>query len=191
MSTSSETFEEPGFNRVRHRAVREQEERDPAEIGERQRHHAEERRKRRVGQPDRHGHDGERGQQHRERGAALQERDFARPDDVHDERLRQKRLHEPAGLEERHGVIFYATRHRWVVENTAVEEKPHQGKGGVIENRADRPDHDHEPLDVADVPLARTPDLLLIDAVGGNAGLRKVVEQVVKQNLDRLHRQEG
>ena len=46
-----------------------------------------------------HGRGGQR--QHRSRGDALQERDFARTDHVHDHRLREQALDEPAGLEER------------------------------------------------------------------------------------------
>ena len=40
-------------------------------------------------------------------------------------------------------------------EGAAAEDEPHQGEGRVVEDRADRPDEDHEALDVADVPLER------------------------------------
>ena len=63
-------------------------------------------------------------------------------------------------------------------------------KRHVVEQRADGPDEQHETPDVADVPLPGLLQVLLVDVVGGDRGLRKIVEQVVEQNLDRSHRQE-
>ena len=57
--------------------------------------------------------------------------------------------------------------------------------------RADRPDADHELLDALDVPAPGLDQIFLVDVVGGDADLREVVEQVVEQDLDRRHRQEG
>ena len=41
-----------------------------------------------------------------------------------------------------------------------------------------------------DVPVRRPDELLLVDAVGGDRHLARVVEQVVQQDLERQHRQE-
>ena len=73
----------------------------------------------------------------------------------------------------------------------AAEEIEHEEEGGVVEDRAHRPDENHELLDVLDVPLARLLQVLVVDAVGGDPHLREVVEQVVDENLDGRHRQEG
>ena len=48
----------------------------------------------------------------------------------------------------------------------------------------------HELGDVADVPSPRHRQILGIDIVGRDGGLREVVQQIVGQHLDRRHRQE-
>ena len=59
----------------------------------------------------------------------------------------------------------------------------------VVE-RADGPDHQHEPPDEPDVPALRAPDVGVVDVVGGDGDLGEIVEEVVQQDLRRQHRQE-
>ena len=94
-----------------------------------------------------------------------------------DQRLRQQRFDEPAGLKQRR-------------IGPGVEDEQHHAIGGVVEDRADRPDEHHEFADVADIPSARRHEILLVDVVGRDRRLREIVEQVVDQHLDRRHRQE-
>ena len=56
---------------------------------------------REKGQPDAHHHHRERRERQRPAGPALQERNLVGADDVDDQGLRQQRLDEPAGLEQR------------------------------------------------------------------------------------------
>ena len=70
-----------------------------------------------------------------------------------------------------------------------MEKEPHQGKRGIVKNGADRPDEDHEPLDVVDIPFQGFYDQFLIHIVRGDSGLREVIKQIVRQDLNRLHGQ--
>jgi Double zinc ribbon len=57
-------------------------------------------------------------------------------------------------------------------------------------DRADGPDHHHEPPDDPDVPPLLGPDECIVDVVGGDRDLGEIVEEVVEQDLRRQHRQE-
>src|SRR6202007_599902 len=93
-------------------------------------------------------------------------------DDVDHQRLRGQRLDEPAGMKER---------------LAGSEEMKQYVERQEVKNGADGTDVQHEAADQADIPLARCPDKVLIDVVGGNGELRKVVKEVVKQDLHRQH----
>src|SRR5689334_6904535 len=93
----------------------------------------------------------------------------------HHQDLGRHRLDEPAGLELR----LAGTKQR----QQRVERQK-------IENRADRPEYQHEFLDQPDVPRHRRGDGLLIDLIEWDRDLRHVVEQVVQQYLNWQHRQE-
>ena len=76
-------------------------------------------------------------------------------DDVDDERLRHQRLDEPAGLEQSRRVGLVRVGYRGIAcgqfrrghqsEVVALEDEPHHGVGGVVEDRADRADEEDEP----------------------------------------------
>ena len=103
--------------------------------------------------------------------------------------LGQERFNEPAGLEKPRQMFLLLRSGRRREKIAAAEKEPHQCKGGVIEQGADRPDEEHEPLDVGDVPFQGVGDQFLVNVVGGNAGLGKIVEEIVGQDLHRQHRQ--
>ena len=128
----------------------------------------------REGQQRPHRHDHQRGQQQRAAGPALDERDLVGADDVDDQGLGEQALHEPAGVEQ--GRVAQA-----------VEDVQHDEVGQVVEDRADRPDEQDEAAQLADGPLARLLQPLRVDLVGGDGGLREIVQQVVGQHLDRQH----
>ena len=94
------------------------------------------------------------------------------------ERLGEEQLDEPAGLKELRLV-------------PGVEGEQHEHEGRIIEDRADRPEIEHETRNAADIPLARLVEKFLVDIVGRDRRLREIIKQVVGQNLDRRHRQEG
>ena len=71
-----------------------------------------------------------------------------------------------------------------------LEDEEQQREGGVIEDRADRPEEQHEAPDVVDPPLARFEHVLFIHAVEGDGELREVVEEVLGEELDGEHGQE-
>src|SRR6516225_1047196 len=109
-------------------------------------------------------------------GSAFNERDPGSTDNVNNERLRQQRFDEPSGLKQRR-------------IGQRVKYVEHGSVGGVIKNRTDRTDEYHELEDVADVPTTRRSEVLCVDMVRRNCRLRKVVEQIVGEHLDRRHRQ--
>ena len=111
-------------------------------------------------------------------GPALDERNLAGANHVDDQRLREERLHEPAGVEQGRVV-------------PGVEHIQHDEERQVIEDRADRADKQNEALDFADRPFARLGQPVGVHVVGGDGRLREVVEQVVGEHLDRQHGQEG
>ena len=71
-----------------------------------------------------------------------------------------------------------------------VQDPQHHEEGQEVEDRADRPEHRHEPADEADVPGGGAGDGLGVDPVGRDRQLADVVEQVVEEDLGREHRQE-
>ncbi len=73
----------------------------------------------------------------------------------------------------------------------ALEEEPHQGEGGIVEDGAHRPDKHHKSLDIGDVPFQGPGDLLVIHIVHGDACLGEIVQEVIDEHLHRPHGQEG
>ena len=71
-----------------------------------------------------------------------------------------------------------------------VEGAEHDREGGEVEERADRPEGEHEPSDELDVPVRGAGEQLGVDEVGGDGHLAGVVEEVVEQDLAREHGQE-
>src|ERR1039457_4212064 len=115
--------------------------------------------------------------------AAAEKRHSPGPDNMHDHGLRQKRFHEPPGLEQAGMHRLFSNSGTRITVCAAAEVVPHQGEGGIIENRTDRSDEEHETLDVSDVPFERLDDKLLVHLIGWYTGLGKIIEQVVGQNL--------
>ena len=109
---------------------------------------------------------------------------------MHDERLRQQRLDEPSGMEKLFIVGFHGRRGPVRGEAQAPEEKQHEKEGCVIEDRADGADIEHEFPYEADVPSLRFFYKFRVHVVGRDAGLGNVVQQVVRQHLQRRHGQE-
>ena len=136
-------------------------------------------------QPHADRHDDRGGDHQRPTGPALEERDAVGADDVDDERLREQRFDEPAGLEQR--VLCIRPRPCHV---PAAEDVEHHQVRRVVEDRTARADEEDEAGDLAHVPGTRLGDLLGVDVVGGDRHLREIVEQIVGQDLDRHHRQE-
>lgn len=174
-----EAFDIPVLYGLRQHAVGRQRGRQPREVAPRQRHQPDRRPERREGDRDAEGHDREGHRHHGPRSAALDEGDLARADHVYDERLRQQPLDEPPRLEE-----------RLHLRRPALEEVPHQQVGRQVEDRADRPDPDHEAAQPRGVPLARFAQVFGIHAVEGDRRLRDVVQEVLHQQVDGHHRQE-
>jgi hypothetical protein len=90
--------------------------------------------------------------------------------------LRQQRFDEPAILKQRR----IGPRIKFI---------EHYGISAVIEYRTDRSYEDHEFENVADVPTARPGNVFRVDVVGWNCRLRKVIEQIIGEYLDRRHRE--
>src|SRR4030095_10092990 len=104
----------------------------------------------------------------------LDKRDFVGANDVNYQRLGEERFHEPAGVEQGGGM-------------PAVEYIQHHEECQVIEDRADRTNEKNETLNLANGPLARPGQPVRIHFVGGDCGLREVVQQIVGQHLDWQH----
>ena len=79
------------------------------------------------------------------------------------ERLGEQRFDEPAGLEQC-GI------------GPRAEDIEHREIRDVIEDRVDRADQQHEFRDVANVPAARHRQVLGVDGVRRNGGLREVLQ---------------
>ena len=60
-----------------------------------------------------------------------------------------------------------------------LEHKPHQAKGEIVEQGTDRPNLEHETLDVTHQPLAGLGQVVVINPIEGDAGLGEVVEEVI------------
>ena len=65
-----------------------------------------------------------------------------------------------------------------------MQHAEHHREGQQVEQRAERPEEEHEPADKREVPVRRSAQLFLVDLVGGDGELARVVEQVVEQDLD-------
>ncbi len=78
----------------------------------------------------------------------------------------------------------------WWAGPLAREDVPHHAEGDHVEDRADRPDEDHEPADVVGAPLPRHGQILRVHVVPRDGRLRQIVEQIHREELDRQHRQE-
>lgn len=117
-------------------------------------------------QPGTHRDDDDRRDDERPTGPALDKRDLVGADDMNDQRLGEQRLDEPAGVEQ-----------GWVVP--AIEHVQQHEECQVIEDRAYRPDKQNKAQDPVDLPLARLAQPLGIHCIGGDGGLREIVEEVI------------
>ena len=122
-------------------------------------------------------HDGDaehRQQHHRQRRAALDERQLLRANHVHDERLRPHGFDEPAGLEQRGELVLHrgvsqlregqtAARHR---RNHEIQQQVRRN----IKNRADRAHPEHEAADARRIPRPRHFEVLRVHVVPRNRG---------------------
>jgi len=110
-------------------------------------------------------------------GAALQKWNFGRADDVDDERFASAAIRR--------------TKPVWTSAGFApgVEDIKHREEGRVIEDRADRPDEDHELEDIAMSICAGWRDIRRRHYPSGSP-FAKIIEKIVGQHLNRQHRQE-
>ena len=131
-------------------------------------------------QHDPEQHDANRHAQQRPRCATLEKRDLLGPDHVHDQRLRQQSLDEPGRLEQ--GLVL---------RRVGAEDVPHQRKRRDVKDRADRAKIHHEAAGVGRIPALRLLQEFIIDVVERDRNLRHVVQQVLHQQMQRQHRQEG
>jgi hypothetical protein len=76
------------------------------------------------------------------------------------------------------------------VKSSGREEVQHEEVRGVVEDRAHGTDENHEPLDVADIPLSGHPAELRVHRVRGDADLGDVIEQIIGKDLDGKHGEE-
>ncbi len=136
---------------------------------------------------DADGHDHRRHDHQGPRGAALEERDLVRADDVDDQRLREQALDEPARLKQA-GTPPRRLRRAGV---PAVEHVQHHEIRRVVEQRRAWADEDDEPGELAQIPGPGPCDLLRIDVVGRDGRLADVGEQIVGEDLNRHHGQVG
>src|SRR5450631_844854 len=170
--------DEPSFHQMRQGCVSQQESRDNGPVKRRQWGELQRLPNERKGQCDTGDTYDERSRDEGGAGATLQKRDLRGADDVDDERLRQQGFDKPAGLEQRRVI-------------PTVEDIEHGEESRIVEDRADRSDEDHEFENIADVPFARNREILLVDIVRGDGGLREIIEQIVGEDLNGQHRQEG
>ncbi len=69
-----------------------------------------------------------------QRSAAAEEGDSPRPDDMNDEGLGQERFNKPPGLKQAGEPFLLLRSNAGIGKGAAIEEEPHQSKGGVVEN---------------------------------------------------------
>src|SRR5664280_2581402 len=169
---------EPGLHHLGQQRVAQQHDGQIQPEQRRERDESKRVRQRRYRQPGAGRYDNYGSEAERPTGPALDERDFVGANDMDDECLGEERLHKPAGVEQGRVV-------------PAVENVQHQEKRQVIEDGADRPDKQNKSQDLPNLPLARFGQPVGIHLVGGNGGLREVVQEVVGQHLDRQHGEEG
>ena len=72
-----------------------------------------------------------------------------------------------------------------------VEDAEHDGEGEEVVDRGERPDHQHVAPDEGDVPALGLQRVGGVHAVRRDRHLGEVVEEVVEQDLQRQHGQEG
>ena len=75
-------------------------------------------------------------------------------------------------------------------QRIGLEHVPHHHKCRDVENRAERPEKNHEAADVVGIPAQRLAHQFGVHVVKRNGTLRHVVQQVLHQQLQRQHRQE-
>lgn len=119
-------------------------------------------------QPNANSADDEARQYQKRAGAAFDKRNFAGAYDMNDKRLRQDGFYEPAGLKKRR-----------VLDCIGPEPKIQKSVGHIVKNRAGRSKYHHEFSDVAYVPFPRAGEIVIIDMVGWDGSLRKIVKQIV------------
>src|SRR6185437_1097668 len=71
-----------------------------------------------------------------------------------------------------------------------MENAEEDEKGDIIEDRANGTDKEYKTLQLGNAPLSWLDKPVVIDLVRRYGGLGEVVQQVVRQHLDRQHRQE-
>lgn len=124
------------------------------------------------------GDNAQRSRHDRTAGPALDKRNLVGPDDINDHRLREERLHEPAG-----------SKHRRI--GRAIKHEPHNAVSHEIKDGTDRPDGDDEFLDEADMPRTRFLQIILVHIIGRCRDLAHVVQEIIQEYLRRQHWQEG
>jgi hypothetical protein len=72
-----------------------------------------------------------------------------------------------------------------------MEHDEQERESEVVEDRADRAEYKHEPLDAPVVPARWLTQGLGVDVVGWDVCLGRVADQVIEQDLAGQHRQEG
>ena len=110
----------------------------------------------------------------------MDERDLLRTQHMHDQCLREQALNKPAGLEQR--LQFGRIRSKDV---------PHQDKGSDVEDGRGRANPDHEAANILGIPFAGLAQKVLVHAVPGQSQLGDIVEQVLNQQVNGQHGQEG
>ena len=110
----------------------------------------------------------------------LYEGDFPGTYHVHNQGLRQQAFDKPSGLEQR--LMFHAL---------ASERIPHHQIGNDVENGTDGADEYHEAAQIGGIPFTWFPEVFCIHPVERNCGLRNIVQQILNQQVDGEHRQEG
>ena len=91
---------------------------------------------------------------------------------MNNEHLRRERFHKPTGLKNRNACVKNG------------EEKKEREK---IEHGTEKSEDKHEPFYARQVPFSRRENPIIIDGVGGNGELRRIVNEICKKNLHRNH----
>jgi hypothetical protein len=110
----------------------------------------------------------------------LDKRDFPGPDDVNDQRLRHQRFDEPASLKKPgRGRI------------PAVKDVKHHKEGGVIKIELYGANKQNKPRYGPDLPGPWFRGLVRRNVIGRDRDLRKVIQEIVREHLQRSHRHKG
>lgn len=170
----------PVLNQLCQYAVGEQDAEQPGEIACRQSFQTDGGPKRGEGNQDASSHD-EQGQSgYLPGGTALYERHFPRTYHVYNQCLRQQAFDEPSGLEE--GLMLHAL---------TAEGEPHHQISDDVEDGTDGTDENHEAAQVGGIPFPGFPEVFRIHPVEGDGGLRNIIQQVLNQQMNGKHGQEG